>query len=81
MIRTQVQLTEEQHRRLKQIAHEQGISLAEVVRRFVDRGLDSGALDRATLYARAAKLVGAFHAKEKDLSVNHDKYLDEDYGH
>lgn len=81
MIRTQIQLTPEQHRRLKELAHQQGISLAEVIRRFVARGLESGSMDRAALYERASKLVGAFKAKETDLSTRHDAYLDEDYGH
>jgi hypothetical protein len=35
MIRTQIQLTEEQHRALKGWARERGISLAEAVRRCV----------------------------------------------
>ena len=39
MIRTQIQLTREQSDRLREIAREQGISLAEAIRRCVDRAL------------------------------------------
>lgn len=77
MIRTQIQLPEGQHRRLKAIAQQQGISLAELIRRLVDHGLRGGPADRAALYARAAALVGAFRAKEDDLSSRHDDHLED----
>ena len=82
MLRAQVQLTEEQHRRLRALARRDGVSIAEVVRRSVDRLLDEETGDRGALYARAAELVGAFADRggATDLATRHDDYLDEAYG-
>jgi hypothetical protein len=82
VIRTQIQLTEAQARRLRSIAREQGISVAEVVRRCVASALAARTVDRSALYARAAKLVGAFRDREgaTDLAAGHDRHLDEAYG-
>lgn len=79
MIRTQIQLTEQQARRLRSQAREQGISLAEIIRRCVDRGLADEAPERADLYARAARAVGRFSDRHgaRDLGRRHDRYLDE----
>jgi hypothetical protein len=79
MIRTQIQLTEEQARRLRARAREEGISLAETIRRYVDRGLEGEKAQRADLYARAARVVGRFADRRgaKDVAVEHDRYLDE----
>ncbi len=79
MIRTQIQLADDQYRALKRLAREEGASLAEIIRRFVDRGLESGQRDRTQLYERAAALVGAFRAGSRDLSTKHDQHLDEAY--
>lgn len=77
MLRTQVQLTDEQLRRVRQVARREGVSLAEVVRRCIDAGLREQS--REGLYARAAALVGAFEDPESlcDLASRHDEYLDE----
>jgi len=79
MVRTQIQLTEQQARRLRAQAHDRRISLAEMVRRCVDRGLEDGNPDRAALYERAAQLVGRLPARRgtRDISARHDRYLDE----
>ncbi|MBI4476877.1 MAG: ribbon-helix-helix protein, CopG family, partial [Acidobacteria bacterium] len=39
MVRTQIQLTEQQARRLRAQARERGVSLAEMIRRCVEKGL------------------------------------------
>lgn len=77
MLRTQVQLTDEQVRRVRQVARREGVSLAEVVRRCIDAGLRESS--REVLYARASELVGAFDDPEgrRDLSSRHDDALDE----
>lgn len=77
MLRTQVQLTDEQLRRVRRVARRDGVSLAEVVRRCIDVGLREQS--REELYARAAELVGAFEDPEglRDLSRRHDEVLDE----
>ena len=77
MIRTQVQLTPAQVRKLRRVAKEQGVSTAEIVRRCIERGIDdlSGSPDR---YARASRLVGKFRDRQrkKDVSAAHDAYLE-----
>ena len=82
MVRTQIQLTEAQARRLRAYARQHDISLAEVIRRCVEKGLADEAEDRAALYGRAAALVGRFPDRRgaKDLAGHHDRYLDEAFG-
>jgi hypothetical protein len=79
MVRTQIQLTEQQARRLRAEARDRGVSLAEMIRRCVDKGLADEGTDRATLYERAARVVGRFPDRRgtRDVSGNHDRYLDE----
>lgn len=79
MLRTQIQLTEEQHRQLRIAARRQGVSLAEMVLRCVARYIDDEQPDRKALYRRAAKLVGTLDDPDRaaDLSERHDEYLDE----
>lgn len=77
MIRTQVQLTEEQHRRLRALAAADGISLAELIRRGVDQVLAD--YDRAERWERFMKLGGSFSSDASDVSEDHDRYLEEIY--
>ena len=79
MVRMQVQLKEQQIRRLRALAAEREVSFSEAVRRCLDAALASSEPDRSGLYARAATLVGAFHDREgaSDLGTEHDRYLDE----
>ncbi len=82
MIRTQIQLTETQARRLRAAARREGISLAEAIRRLVDRGLADDEDARRRLYARASEAVGRYRDRKgaKDVAAEHDAYLDEVYG-
>jgi predicted DNA-binding protein len=79
MVRTQIQLTEEQAQRLRSQAREQGLSLAEVIRRHVEKGLSEAAPDRTALYDRASRVMGRFRDRRhaRDVSRQHDRYLDE----
>jgi len=79
MVRTQIQLTEQQARRLRSQARERGLSLAEIIRRYVEKGLSEEAPNRAALYERAARVVGRFRDRRgaRDVSSRHDRYLDE----
>lgn len=81
MVRTQIQLTDKQARRLRAEARDRGLSLAEVIRRYVDKGLSEGMPDRAALYDRAERVVGRFHDRRgaRDVSSKHDLYLDESF--
>jgi hypothetical protein len=77
VLRTQIQFTAEQARKLRTIARREGISVAELVRRSVDRALREDAGRPGVRYERAARLVGAFHDREAatDVSRRHDDYL------
>lgn len=79
MVRTQIQLTDEQARKLRRRAKQQGISMSAMIRRCLDQGLDDEALDRSGIYERAAQLVGRFTDREgaKNLAASHDRHLDE----
>ncbi len=79
MIRTQVQLTETQHRLLKRAAADRGVSVAELVRRCIDRALEDEAPSRAELYDRATRLAGAFPDLDGATNVaeDHDQYLED----
>ena len=80
MIRTQIQLTEEQSGRLKQVAAERCSSMAEVIRQGVDYFLRSAVtVKREERVARAMEAAGRFHSGKSDVSVRHDDYLADDY--
>ncbi len=85
MIRTQIQLTPEQARRIKEVAEREEISMAEAIRRAVDFWLEtSGTLTREERRQRAVQAVreidGKYYSDSSDASANHDAYLDEVYG-
>ena len=77
MVRTQIQLTDGQARRVRCLAQEQGVSMAELIRRCLDQLLESGEPDRAALYERAEAVLGQFEdrAGADDLARRHDDYL------
>lgn len=78
MIRAQIQFTEEEHRRLRRLAAERHISIAALVRELVERSLSHGETERRRQRALAA--MGRFHSGKKDVSREHDRYLDEAIG-
>lgn len=81
MVRTQIQLTEEQSRRLKRLAAKHRVSVAEIIRRSVDRTLRSHVLppDQDELRRRALAAIGCGHSGKRDISEKHDDYLAEIY--
>jgi len=80
MVRTQIQLTERQTRRLKAIANQRGVSVAELIRRAVDHALDAELLaDKDEVRARALQVVGKYADTADDVSEQHDRYLAEAY--
>jgi len=81
MIRTQVQLTEEQARALKEIAHRENTSIAELTRRAIDQWLEATSSVSVTERRRRARtVVGRFRSGRSDISERHDDYLTEAYG-
>lgn len=81
MVRTQIQLTEEQSKTLKTLAAQRGISMAELIRQGIDSYLRSCiATSQEERRQRAIKAAGQFHSGQTDLSEEHDTYLAEVYG-
>ncbi len=78
MIRTQIQLTEQQAEALKQAAARRGISMAELIRQSIDQFLGkAGDLSQRDLRVRAASVAGRFRSGRADVAVHHDEYLAE----
>ena len=81
VLRTQIQLTEEQARALKDLAHREGKSVAELTRQAVDYWLQKvGSVSAEERRQRALAVVGRFHSGLSDISERHDDYLAEAYG-
>jgi len=80
MIRTQIQLREDQVERLKAVAAQRGVSVAALMRQAVDQWLLSeGRVSRAERQRRALAIAGRFRSDVTDLSAAHDRYLAEAY--
>ncbi len=83
MIRTQIQLTEEQHKFLREKAAEYNVSMAELVRRGIELLVQQQEqrLSREELKRRALSIVGIASDiyGATDVSINHYKYLAEIY--
>ena len=76
MVRTQIQLTETQARRLKELAAAKGRSMAELVRSSIDALLTQPEVGTADAKRnRALSVVGRFHSGAGDLSTDHDRHL------
>ncbi|MFP4668760.1 MAG: CopG family transcriptional regulator [Desulfobacterales bacterium] len=80
MIRTQIQLNEEQARRLKELSVSGNESVASLIRTAIDKYLATAEPGRAALYRQALSVAGKYEAPESDISVEHDRYLDEAFG-
>jgi urease accessory protein UreF len=78
MVRTQIQLTEEQAEKVRQAAHRMGISMAELIRRVLDESMAS-IEEPTSARKRALNVIGCVASGTGDLSENHDKYLEEAY--
>ena len=80
MVRTQIQLSEDQVVALKRIAAAQHKSMAAVIRQAVDFFAKSGeTADREKPRARARSAAGRFKSGMHDLAKNHDDYLAETF--
>jgi Arc/MetJ-type ribon-helix-helix transcriptional regulator len=80
MVRTQVQLTEEQAALIKQLAAERDVSMSEIIRiGMTDFLTASGAITRAERIRRALAVTGRFRSDKTDVSERHDAYLSEAY--
>ena len=78
MVRTQIQLTEEQAKALKKLASSRHLSIAELIRQGVDTVLRSNVtVDAEEKRKRAIAIAGRFSSGKRDISKEHDKYLAE----
>jgi hypothetical protein len=76
MVRMQIQLTEAQLRVLRETASRQGVSVSELVRRAVDRWVETRALPSPDdQRRRAVAAAGRFRSGASDVSERHDEYL------
>ncbi|MFL5798708.1 MAG: ribbon-helix-helix protein, CopG family [Actinomycetota bacterium] len=73
MVRTQIQLTEDQVKRLKRVAAQRGVSMAAVIREAVDRSIAPD--DEDAKWERAMSVVGRFRSDRPDVSERHDDYF------
>ena len=82
MERTQISLEAAQADLLRRLAQERGVSMAHLIRDAVDRtyGTTLAPPSRAELWERAWSAVGSARGAGGDVSVDHDRYLDEIYG-
>jgi Arc/MetJ-type ribon-helix-helix transcriptional regulator len=73
-------LTNFQHQELKNKAHNDDVSMSELVREAIDEYLTSKkrSYDFDPHEDSFFKAIGTMRSEETDLSVNHDKYLYED---
>ncbi|HEY4481951.1 MAG TPA: CopG family transcriptional regulator [Candidatus Brocadiaceae bacterium] len=81
MVRTQIQLTEEQVKALKKIALSRHLSIAEIIRQAVDTVIRTNTtVDIEERRKRAIDIVGRFSSGKRDISRKHDTYLVEAFG-
>ena len=79
MIRTQIQLDEDQYERLKALATSRSQSIAQLVREGVEHLLI--AADHRKVWERLIEAAGSCHdpSGKTDVAVRHDEYLAEVY--
>jgi hypothetical protein len=82
MVRTQIQLTEEQYQALKTLANDNNVSVSELIRQGVDQVIvTSHGISLSERRKRAIAIAGRFHSKDKSshVSTEHDSYLADIY--
>jgi hypothetical protein len=76
MVQTQVQLTEEQARALRNLAPTRQVSVAELIRQSVDTLIrPSGEIDMEERRRRAIAAAGRFRSGASNVSAKHDEHL------
>ena len=77
MVRTQIQITEDQARILKELSISSSESIASLIRKAIDQFLVTGKPNRAALYRQALSLAGKYETEHSDTALEHDRYLEE----
>jgi hypothetical protein len=75
MVRTMIQLTEQQSADLRELAAREGTSVAEMVRRAVDRILADAALPPKKSRLEALTVAGLFDSGSPGIARHHDDEL------
>ncbi|MCZ7586886.1 MAG: ribbon-helix-helix domain-containing protein [Deltaproteobacteria bacterium] len=76
MVRTQIQITNEQAKSLRLLASRLNVSQAELIRRSIDRLLATEVgVSLADKKKRAIAAVGRYASDRDDVSERHDDYL------
>jgi hypothetical protein len=75
MVRTQIQITPEQARALKQLASREGKSVAELIRISVDSLLRAGGIQDQDALRRKAMTAAGKLSGPHNLAANHDQFL------
>ncbi len=80
MIRTQVQLSEDQLQTLKARAVQEKVSVSELVRRAINAwSKNANNIRTSELRRRAANAAGRFASGKTDTAQHHDEYLNQAY--
>jgi predicted DNA-binding protein len=77
MIRTQIQLTDEQAARLRRVAAERGVSIAALIREAIDASLSEPELEQR--HSRALAAIGRFRSGRGGIAEQHDQELERIY--
>jgi hypothetical protein len=77
MIRTQVSLTQEQMRRLREEARRRHVPIAQLVREAVDEAVPPDPGGRRARFRRALAAVGSFDSGTGDVADRHDEIAGE----
>ncbi len=81
MVRTQIQITEQQSLWLKRKASEANVSMADLIRQGIDLYLQAdGSVSRADRIARARAASGKYRSEGSDGAARHDDHLAEAFG-
>jgi hypothetical protein len=75
MIRTQVSLTEEQMKRLREEARRRHVSLAAVIRDAVDRAVPDEDAERAARIEVLLQVAGSASSGSGTVATDHDEVL------
>lgn len=81
MVRVQVQFTEDQSARLKEMARQERVSVAEVVRRCVDEETERKSVLTFREKIRRAREVFGKYSGPTDMAAEHDRYFAESLRH
>ncbi len=81
MVRTQIQLKEEQARILKKLARARGVSMAQLIRHSIDCYIQSAVSPSEEIAGERALLAaGKFRSGRRNVSRTHDSHLADLYG-